>query len=387
MRASSGQCAGGARCVISRVAALVVAVTAFSASPGPCLTNTSIPCPPPSWSPTWNLTMSTIVNPGVPDFFEPPPGQPWGLVSLDWQVARTVWGENNSMHATVEATSREGCRRIKAASPGTRCFIYHNAELALQAFESQRVAMFPGAPSYDPKLFLRWPNGTIYSTGVPNHGPGLGYFWNYTYPPAREFFISATLASLNFSGVDGTFIDDWTGLPAEHKSIISDLNLTAAEVRAFQLATAVVDEELLSALVADGQYAWQAFSALGGGGALGKWGIGGGPNATTCSAWMRSRCTPDWQGRAVTQWCDVANFNESLASFLITRPPIGYFGFGWPSDTTNWRPEFLWDIGEPGGACAETAPGVFERPWTHGTVRLDCNTWTAVVPTAAARGS
>ncbi len=253
-------------------------------------------------------------------------------------------------------------------------------ELAIQVLESQRPAMFPGEPAYDPNLFVQWPNGTVYSVGMENHGPGIGYFWNYTNPAARAFFTKATLAALDYSEVDGTFIDDWTGIPAEHKSIITDLNLTAAEVGAFQRATSVVDEELLDALLKKGQYAWQAFTAIGGGGALGKWGIGGGPNATTCAAWMRLRCTPEWQARAVTQWCDVDNFNQSLASFLVTRPPVAFFGFGWPSDTTDWRPEFLWQVGTPMGVCAETAPGVFSRPWTHGAASLDCNSWEGIVP-------
>ena len=291
-----------------------------------------------------------------------------------------VWGQNDSMHATVEATSREGCRRIKASSPDTRCFIYHNAELALSVLESQRAAMFPGEPSYDPQFFVQWPNGTAYSAGVPNRGAGVSYFWNYTYQAAREYFTQATLASLLSPEVDGTFLDDWTGIPAEHKAIIPDLNLSAAQVRAFQRATSVVDEELLTALVARGQYVFQAFNAFGGGGALGKWGIGGGPNASTCAAWMRLRCAPDWQARTVTQWCDASSFNQSLASFLVTRPPVAYFGFGWPSDTSDWRPEFLWQVGEPQGLCTEAAPGVFTRPWTHGVASLDCNTWEAVVP-------
>jgi hypothetical protein len=108
----------------ARVAALVLLGAGSVAQPsGSCLTNTSIPCPPPSWAPEWNLTRSTIVNPGTLGFFEPLDAEPWGLVSLDWQVARSVWGQNDSMHATVEATSREGCRRIKQSSPSTRCFM------------------------------------------------------------------------------------------------------------------------------------------------------------------------------------------------------------------------------------------------------------------------
>ena len=42
---------------------------------------------------------------------------------------------------------------------------------------------------------------------------------------------------------------------------------------------------------------------------------------------------------------------------------------------------FLYAVGEPQGPCAEAPAGVFSRPWTHGTVSLDCNTFVAVVPT------
>ena len=75
----------------ARLAALLLALPFAAAQPtGSCLTNTSTPCPPPSWKPQWNLTLSTIVNPGIPGWFEPLPSQPWGLVSLDWQSARSV---------------------------------------------------------------------------------------------------------------------------------------------------------------------------------------------------------------------------------------------------------------------------------------------------------
>ncbi len=46
----------------------------------------------------------------------------------------------------------------------------------------------------------------------------------------------------------------------------------------------------------------------------------------------------------------------------------------------NWRDEFLWPVGEPSALCTEGPTGVFSRPWTYGTVRLDCNTWEATIP-------
>ena len=111
-------------------------------------------CPLPNaalWPAQWNLTLSTAVEPGrdvAPNYFNFTDAQPWGLVSLDNSAAEQVWGPDNRNRndTMVEATLSENCRRIKAVSPGTRCLIYHNLELALQSFESQRAVM------YDPAL-------------------------------------------------------------------------------------------------------------------------------------------------------------------------------------------------------------------------------------------
>jgi hypothetical protein len=77
---------------------------------------------------------------------------------------------------------------------------------------------------------------------------------------------------------------------------------------------------------------------------------------------------------------DTNNKQQSLASFLITRPPIGYLGFGWESDQKNWDPIFNNDYGTPKTLCSESTSGVFQRQWTSGTVTLDCNLWKATLP-------
>ncbi len=81
----------------------------------------------------WNLTLSTLCQPSAAGYFQMPADKPWGLVSLDWSVARSIWQKNGNAKGTVEATSIEGCRQLKAVSPLTKCFLYHNMELALQA--------------------------------------------------------------------------------------------------------------------------------------------------------------------------------------------------------------------------------------------------------------
>ncbi len=95
------------------------------------------------------------------------------------------------------------------------------------------------------------------------------------------------------------------------------------------------------------------------------------------------------------------NQNQTLAAFLITRPPVSlsfcwipfppifffffsaqhaWLGWGWESDQRQWLPIFQLDVGVPLGLCKEGPTGVFSRPWSRGTAQLDCNTWTASLP-------
>ena len=44
-----------------------------------------------------------------------------------------------------EEVSTTGCRKLKAAGKASKCFIYHNMELALEWEESQRKVMYDPA--------------------------------------------------------------------------------------------------------------------------------------------------------------------------------------------------------------------------------------------------
>lgn len=334
-------------------------------------------CAPPIWPPVWNLTLSTICQPSGTGYFVPPLAEPWGLISLDWSVASSIWNKNGPAQGTIEGTATHNCALIKAAFPTTRCFIYHNMELALQAQESARRVMYDPTKAY---LFLQYTdgqgtkNGTVYNE--PG-GPGDQYFWDYRVKDAADYYISSVLNTTLNPWVDGTFTDDVTGFPEEHGNGPAHINMSASEVTTVDEATYVASQALIDAAVAAGKYVWQAFGA--------QDGVGGGPGsgAGECASWMAARCTPAYQSVAVTHSVDNANFNQSLASFLITRPPIAYFGYGWESDQRQWRAEFLWDVGVPLGNCSQPSGGVFTRPWTYGVVQLDCNTWTATIPVGA----
>ena len=67
---------------------------------------------------------------------------------------------------------------------------------------------------------------------------------------------------------------------------------------------------------------------------------------------------------------------------IVNAPLSQFLGFGWESDMKDWRPEFLWQVGEPQGPCVESPAGIFTRPWTYGDAVVNCNSWTAVVPVA-----
>ena len=141
---------------------------------------------------------------------------------------------------------------------------------------------------------------------------------------------------------------------------------------------------------------------------------------------MSARCSPAYQARAITQALDRGNINASIASFLITRPPFAWLGYGWESDmkcvlpllvlhspataalVTNpevpstalhtltfahtpallpplgprdWTPEFMWQVGTPEGGCTDEGNGVFSRQWTAGKVSLNCSSYASIIPT------
>jgi hypothetical protein len=101
---------------------------------------------------------------------------------------------------------------------------------------------------------------------------------------------------------------------------------------------------------------------------------------------MRSMCAPPMQGNPMLMQMDnsAANANQTVAAFLISRPPYAYLGWGWESDDAQWNSLFYLQVGEPlaGGAglCTEGPAGVFTRAFSAGTAALDCNAWAATLP-------
>ena len=238
--------------------------------------------------------------------------------------------------------------------------------------ESQRAVL--DAPAYA-DYFLQWPNGTLYTepeTTRPHGGFSAQGFWDFRNASAAAYYVSSVLETTAGDAVDGTFADDVTGVPAEHPNIVPALKLTEREVATLQYVTQETNAALIAAAVKAGKYVWQAFGNSDG--------AAPGPTTTTCTTWMRSHCTAAQQSVPLLMQFDASSAAQSIAAFLVIRPPNGYIGFGWYSNDDNWDPIFLMQPGIPLGLCAEGPTGVFARNWTGGTAALDCNTWNASLP-------
>ena len=153
--------------------------------------------------------------------------------------------------------------------------------------------------------------------------------------------------------------------------MMARINMTAAQLRALQDATTATHTKLVAALIKAGKYNWQAFSNGDG--------TGAGISRDGCAAFMTKYCAPDMQKYPMMMAAGAAD-NQTIAAFLIARPPIGFIGYGWESDDKNWRDIFLLQAGTPTGLCVSEAAGVWTRQWSNGKAVIDCNTWTAELP-------
>lgn len=338
------------------------------------------PCPVPTpWTVDWSLYNSSALMPtlgsGGVNNLSFAPAHHWGLASLDWSVGRGAWWDPAALNAsTCEATSTRNCQALKAAGLVSRCGIYHNVELSLQWLESNRAVMYDADKA---GWFLQYTDGRGTKNGTIYNEPraeGDQYFIDYRNASAAAYFVSAIVNSTLAPGVDLTFTDDREGVPVEHPTLPALLNMSSAEVQAVQFATQAAGQYLATALAANGKTCWDCLSGEN---------LGVRPTQADCAAVMRQLCAPGVQGGTMFMSTGgaFADANQTVAAFLITRPPVAFLGDRFPTDA-SWSPLFALDVGEPAGGalCVEAPPGVFTRAWTRGTPALDCNAWTAELP-------
>jgi len=371
---------------------VAVAMAHAAAPPGPGPGNWT-----PNWPANWNLTQSTVIEPSSAGYFLP--AHTYGLVSLDWATGKDIWSARGKALSNQTAMSVDNCRVLKAAGKATRCFIYHNLELALEWEEDQRAAMVDPSKAH---YFLQYTdghgatNGTIYNEPVvittnTSRLPWDQYFWNHTNPEASAYFVDAVMRSVTSPGgaVDGVFTDDVYGVPMEHVHAARNIKMSAAELADLQGATAATHAELVRQLVASGKFNWQAFPSE-----PKDDDPATGISKKSCTAFMREHCRPEMQSQPLLMSAGSPGSHkdhgpcfgsgacpQSVAAFLIVRPPVAFIGYGWESDDNDWHDIFLLQPGVPTGLCKEQGTsGVFTRAWTNGVAELDCKKWQAHLP-------
>ena len=378
---------------------------AFRGPSPSCMLNHN-PCPvPEGWAADWALVNSTAMmarTSNTPDrgFI---PTHSWGLISLDNGVGAETWAANGASRSTLEATSAANCRRLKQSGKVARCSIYHNLELALEWLESERRVM--DGVHVAKGWFLRWPNNSVYEHSTTLGGLNLSQWYvDWRNPDATAYFISAIVNATLQPGVDCTFTDDREGVPDEHPELQQQLNMTEKDLATLQFATQSAGQYLATSLAAVGKTCWDCIGGTQGErnqqppGCVDSAGHGSGPcpgctggvlncsgaRGAACTRDMREYCLPSMQGRGMfMSWSPSAvdDHNQTLAAFLISRPPLAYLG-GRLRDA-DWSPLFALDVGRPLSLCEEGPAGVFSRRWSKGIATLDCNSWQADIPFSA----
>eukprot|EP00041_Stephanoeca_diplocostata_P008139 m.117954 g.117954 ORF g.117954 m.117954 type:complete len:465 (+) comp17191_c0_seq14:210-1604(+) len=391
-----------------------------------CALNTTRPCPLPKWKIQWNLAASTAIGLyNATGYFNASDAARWGLVSFDWNNARSLWTHRLEKQGCEESMV-EQCRQVKEVNPFTKCFVYRNTELALEWMTSQHEVMDASHAGY----FLQFQAtsngsvaekcaaagpcvkntssvsgdyccafGSVYAEGNTYVEKSMlstwrQFFWDFRNESLQSWWVNNFILGINGVGssgkwVDGVFSDDCGGLPQEHETAISRMGYSSSEIADIHFNTASTWQLAMNKLVENHGYAWQMFGN--------HWLTALPPTRSNCLARMRQLCQPARQrwpmmmygpGGPTWGWNHTEG-NTTLSSFLITRPPYGWIGYSIEDSRachdgnteSCWNPLFDMDVGEPVGFCVERA-GVFSRAWSKGTAVLDCNTFAAVLPFA-----
>ena len=173
--------------------------------------------------------------------------------------------------------------------------------------------------------FIQWPNGSIYNQ-TTTIGSGLQYVWNFSNPAAADYVIASTLADLADPAVDGSYMDDGPyGMPLENPFIVQNINMSIATLAAYQNAAVTSYVKLVSGMVAAHKYSYQE---------MGWYGQYAAISQSQCSSFMRELCKPEMQNHPLMMHAQsapgsTAVLNQTIAAFLIARPPVAFIGFPW----------------------------------------------------------
>ena len=76
----------------------------------------------PPWPPTWQMNLSTIIQPcNSSGYFDPEAAAQWGVIDFDWSNAKELWASSGSKPMDVSAAlvRQAITTKVKASSPAS----------------------------------------------------------------------------------------------------------------------------------------------------------------------------------------------------------------------------------------------------------------------------
>ncbi|CAF0936302.1 unnamed protein product [Adineta steineri] len=333
----------------------------------PCPIPWRLPCPLPPWPRTYNMQLSTQNYFGSSeDFYD---NETVSFAALHGVIG-VDWANHYSLPMHREDTLAQQAAIIKAVNPKTRVFVYRQAELALNIFDTNAIVMYNSSKT---NWFVLFPNGTIYNDSTTVFHYRMDQFcWDHRNPDVQDYFVNSYIASaFNQSAVDGIFYDDDTGIWAERSNYP---NYTEEYRLAVDAATQVSLNRAWELGLRYNKHAWQAWLS---------------PNVPTsedttavCVEKMKTAISMKdvpvtfpamYNGACNTPWEQCKDLKQQLAAFLIARGD--YWLFFTPS--TWWKEGFEANYGIPLEDAYEPFPNFFVREWSNCTVYLDCNNFNS----------
>jgi hypothetical protein len=167
------------------------------------------------------------------------------------------------------------------------------------------------------------------------------------------------------------------GATEENLYCTADMGLVQADTTAITDAWRATMQEVFSAVVGAGGFAWQNFHSV------------TTPHMAQCASFFRAACSQGtssqyYKSATVLQLTynnslhdPLPIFAEDLASFMLIRGPYAWIGYGWIGCSAHWefRDEFKMDYGVPSNTCVEVSSGVFQREFSKATAKMDCNAY------------
>jgi len=244
--------------------------------------------------------------------------------------------------------------------------------------------------------------------------------WDLRNASAREWLVTFLLGP-SFLGapggaISGMFLDDFwcssllngTGActdPVQGPTEVdrhsqSDMGLTDEDIRDITVGWLQTMTAAQAALLKAGGYTWSLLPGQDNANAAPKMISQG----ASCEASVRAACGGAWEGAPLVMGLTPGKnltadplplLQQELAAFLLMRGGHAYLGWGewgmsWPAGVSWQSPNGTsvglppqlrrGDWGQPGGLCREVAPGVFERNYEAGVVRLNCASYEATIP-------